>query len=695
MLKLISIIAGSVLAIFAISFGLLYLFCNNCNLELSQDKVYICENTKLNFEDCPLKTNKISLLDFVSSNTNVATINIEEKCIEAINVGVSLITVQLKDQRLNFTLYVQLLENENLSFENESLTCFINNDEKYNNLILYNNEAIFPYAIITYEDENIVEYNAISGTINLINVGETTVYAYIPANDENVVISFNVNVTNYNFVSSIEFIDSQMKLLITDELLEYPLIIEYLYEDNEYMPDVNLSSSNDNVEFTANGIILLNEGETVIYASSQGIDGIITAEMTLIIYDNCEIKTELLNASDESVTFVKSGYKADGLYDDYVLVINACYVDNYDNFIIYINEESANLVSDLSLNGLLIKTIDISDGKIYVPINFIGAESLSIKIETTNEFYNFEDSIVSNTIDIEVVEYINEINEKFESYQGADLIYNLVATETNGINYYTIYYALGDDESLQTAILDSYPYYFAFKDNQPFSIAISSDNSILLQDGLIFTSIASGQTFITLTANDGSIYQKTIVIVVEEIEVQEYYFDSSESIELLVGETYNLSPTYLPIYASSFICATYTLSDMNVQPVCSIENGIITAICASTVPAKIIVALGDYEIEYSIVVRNETIAIQIYDTFESNYVASLSLTISQIKNLRIITEITITSISIESSDNEIVSVSITNQKLFSLTALKAGTVTITIELNNDPSLQITLEVVVF
>ena len=695
MLKLISIIAGSVLAIFAISFGLLYLFCNNCNLELSQDKVYICENTKLNFEDCPLKTNKISLLDFVSSNTNVATINIEEKCIEAINVGVSLITVQLKDQRLNFTLYVQLLENENLSFENESLTCFINNDEKYNNLILYNNEAIFPYAIITYEDENIVEYNAISGTINLINVGETTVYAYIPANDENVVISFNVNVTNYNFVSSIEFIDSQMKLLITDELLEYPLIIEYLYEDNEYMPDVNLSSSNDNVEFTANGIILLNEGETVIYASSQGIDGIITAEMTLIIYDNCEIKTELLNASDESVTFVKSGYKADGLYDDYVLVINACYVDNYDNFIIYINEESANLVSDLSLNGLLIKTIDISDGKIYVPINFIGAESLSIKIETTNEFYNFEDSIVSNTIDIEVVEYINEINEKFESYQGADLIYNLVATETNGINYYTIYYALGDDESLQTAILDSYPYYFAFKDNQPFSIAISSDNSILLQDGLIFTSIASGQTFITLTANDGSIYQKTIVIVVEEIEVQEYYFDSSESIELLVGETYNLSPTYLPIYASSFICATYTLSDMNVQPVCSIENGIITAICASTVPAKIIVALGDYEIEYSIVVRNETIAIQIYDTFESNYVASLSLTTNQIKNLRIITEITITSISIVSSDNEIVSVSITNQKLFSLTALKAGTVTITIELNNDPSLQITLEVVVF
>jgi len=694
-LKLISIIAGSVLAIFAISFGLLYLFCNNCNLELSQDKVYICENTKLNFEDCPLKTNKISLLDFVSSNTNVATINIEEKCIEAINVGVSLITVQLKDQRLNFTLYVQLLENENLSFENESLTCFINNDEKYNNLILYNNEAIFPYAIITYEDENIVEYNAISGTINLINVGETTVYAYIPANDENVVISFNVNVTNYNFVSSIEFIDSQMKLLITDELLEYPLIIEYLYEDNEYMPDVNLSSSNDNVEFTANGIILLNEGETVIYASSQGIDGIITAEMTLIIYDNCEIKTELLNASDESVTFVKSGYKADGLYDDYVLVINACYVDNYDNFIIYINEESANLVSDLSLNGLLIKTIDISDGKIYVPINFIGAESLSIKIETTNEFYNFEDSIVSNTIDIEVVEYINEINEKFESYQGADLIYNLVATETNGINYYTIYYALGDDESLQTAILDSYPYYFAFKDNQPFSIAISSDNSILLQDGLIFTSIASGQTFITLTANDGSIYQKTIVIVVEEIEVQEYYFDSSESIELLVGETYNLSPTYLPIYASSFICATYTLSDMNVQPVCSIENGIITAICASTVPAKIIVALGDYEIEYSIVVRNETIAIQIYDTFESNYVASLSLTTNQIKNLRIITEITITSISIVSSDNEIVSVSITNQKLFSLTALKAGTVTITIELNNDPSLQITLEVVVF
>ena len=527
-----------IISVFIIMFSIFLVGCSNPELSASQNVIYASDIVVENFANTYYVGDSLSIDNInititptnatvkpIITTTDFNLVTIANNTISFIaagscNIGFAVETGvnTYKNVSFEITIINKPVYAETISFNHSYIE--VNLDSVASNILTITPSNCSVMPIITYSNNNIVEYNYLTGVITPIAEGSTTVTAKIlSSNNEYYVSSFNVKVTNIIVATSID-----ADVIGMDDLTlktGYSGVVNTTIIPSDYNQEIIYIASNNLLTINNKGEFVIGDipGNTTITIKAKSADGYITKQIKIDIIKPLKNIDAVLLLNDVEPEKFYVGV-------EYLLNINS----EVDCNNIHIYGCNYTLVDNNSYN-IVFTTTGLIDFKIEYLYEFSN-ESLTVKFEDEVNVYNvindFSLSLINNSVELIPTnnEYtLSMINNAFVDDAFEDGVYGFANFNVT---------ALG-------GVCDSLGYNISIDDQDVITLD--------LQNKLI-TANKPGTAILTVSSLDPGAFEKEYIITVVKTDVEDLVIaDTSIELNLEDNTTANLTYFYLPVYA--------------------------------------------------------------------------------------------------------------------------------------------------
>ena len=470
--------------------------------------------------------------------------------------------------------------------------CYFENNTEVNLVINTPQSSVIRQLVIKGElpndfavefDENIIDYNYLTGEITAVGVGNTDIKVSYTLNSEKQVISLPVKVSSAVFAEDIT--SSKDKIVLLENGETYDIKSDVFVSNSNYNLSVEYFSSNEDIfSVDDNGNITPNSvGEATLivkaienYSKEEATFSFITESITVeVISNNFVTDLSLYDKNLKPLTESMLFYGNDNFYYGVLTVEN------------FASDVEVNLDETSLASFEILEDKKYADGnQIFIPIEPLnyGEKDLVFNITLSADngvlsFDTFPKTVTcfayadENLYSVKTTNYLTTdelasgefLTLDLESENGKYLLYKLGGSlndKIEGHNNKNYFYAL--------ILFDKINQYCYNK------IALSCEDSSVkierLSDNVYYVEAAMcGTANINICANDGSNFSAIITFDVEEVDASSFEFYAENKISLILGEneSVNLAVTNVePAYAT-------TSCEVNIQSesVCPVVLG--------------------------------------------------------------------------------------------------------------------------
>ena len=508
-------VTGMVVAISQVNANRIVFSINSATINVESGAV-------LGFDELGISSSRSDILSHVSlesSDSDKAVINSASKSISFMGTGEVTINIFPNNAPAERKALHAIIFPTGIGamFEHENVVLFLNGASVSSNQVLISDSELVSLGAPVF-DENIVDYNAQTGELRALALGNTNIEITVSTPVKNYTISFSVAVKNLNYATAISFENSSYIIKVNATSAAFVPNITYVETlgGNKVAPILEIVENSDVARVAGNKITGLKPGTATLRATVQNSHTTtIFCEATIIVEPSMELSVALLDASSGSVSIPKSNKKADGSYELYYLeVLSNIAVDENAIDILF---EKAGAASGQAVCLAEEEEVYISgDGKtIRLPVYFLGAGGLNVCVGVLDSANNYGESVYSNVLELEVVPFLAALDYDVLGYATNGQLSALVPSD----DIYTIYLACGDSAQIGLAHTHGYNNTIVIQSDLDINIEeiTTTGAECLSIAGQTIMANATGTTRLKLSATDGSGVSSNIYIEVLEI----------------------------------------------------------------------------------------------------------------------------------------------------------------------------------